>query len=114
MRQVCTAAGLRYRVRNRDLPGSPDLANRSRRWAIFVHGCYWHRHESCRKATVPRSNVAFWTAKFGRNVERDVQVRDALRGLGYTVLTIWQCEAELPAVLLRRIGAFSAALDTRR
>jgi DNA mismatch endonuclease, patch repair protein len=113
VRQACTAAGLHYRVRNRELPGSPDLANRSRRWAIFVHGCYWHRHEDCRKATVPRSNVQFWTAKFERNIERDLHARGALRDLGYTVLTIWQCEAELPAVLARRIAMLSRALDAR-
>lgn len=84
--------GLRYRTHNRDLPGSPDLANRRRRWAVFVHGCYWHRHESCPRATTPRTNRAFWEAKFQRNVQRDANAVLALQRLGYRVLVVWECE----------------------
>src|SRR3954451_2257384 len=75
IRRAVSTLGLRYTVRNRDLPGSPDLANRSRRWAIFVHGCYWHRHEGCHKATLPRTNTDFWLQKFSRNVTRDEAAR---------------------------------------
>src|SRR5262245_18976846 len=71
VRQIATSAGLSYRLRNRDLPGSPDLANRSNKWAVFVHGCFWHRHAGCRRATMPKRNPSFWSAKFVANVQRD-------------------------------------------
>jgi DNA mismatch endonuclease (patch repair protein) len=92
IRRAVSTLGLRYTIDNRDLPGSPDLANRSRRWAIFVHGCYWHRHEGCYKATTPRTNTQFWLNKFSRNVERDHEAEVSLRQAGYRVLTFWQCE----------------------
>ncbi len=95
---------MRYRTSNEDLPGSPGLANRSRRWAIFVHGCFWHRHSGCSKATAPKRNAAFWSAKFQRNVERDREARGALRRVGFRVLTLWQCEVESPGILARRLG----------
>ncbi len=92
VRRECRAMDLRYTTINRDLPGSPDLANRSKRWAIFVHGCFWHRHANCVKATTPESNSAFWLAKFARNVARDAQARADLKKLGYRVLVLWECE----------------------
>lgn len=91
VRRVARDIGLRYTLRNGDLPGRPDLANRSRRIAVFVHGCFWHRHPNCPKASTPRSNVEFWRAKFKRNVERDLKVRNALISAGFTVVTIWEC-----------------------
>jgi DNA mismatch endonuclease (patch repair protein) len=94
IRRAVATLGLRYTVRNRDLPGSPDLANRTRRWAIFVHGCYWHRHAGCHKATTPRTNTEFWLNKFSRNVARDEAARIELERRGYRVLTFWQCELE--------------------
>jgi DNA mismatch endonuclease, patch repair protein len=92
VRRAVAGLGLRYTTNNKDLPGSPDLANRSRRWAIFVHGCYWHRHAGCHMASTPRTNTEFWLNKFARNVERDNDARAALRRAGYRVLTFWQCE----------------------
>ena len=94
VRHAVATLGLRYTVNNADLPGSPDLANRSRRWAIFVHGCYWHRHAGCYKATTPRTNTEFWLNKFSRNVARDAAARSELESRGYRVLTFWQCELE--------------------
>lgn len=99
MRRALTALGLRYTINNRDLAGSPDLANRSRRWAAFVHGCYWHRHMGCRFATTPKRNSAFWLAKFARNIQRDHAAVEQLRRAGYRVTVVWQCELELPANL---------------
>lgn len=107
VRQACRSLGMHYRTSNEDLPGSPDLANRARRWAIFVHGCFWHRHSGCSKATAPKRNAGFWSAKFQRNVERDREARAELRRLGFRVLTLWQCEAESPGVLARHLGKFS-------
>lgn len=103
VRRACRSLGLHYRTRNRDLPGSPDLANRTRRWALFVHGCYWHRHEGCPKATTPRRNSEFWKAKFAANVERDRAALMELRSRGYRVLTIWECETARPTEVHRRL-----------
>lgn len=92
VRQVLHSLGLRFRIDNRDLPGSPDIANRKRKWAVFVHGCYWHRHAGCRLATTPRRNAEFWQAKFDRNINRDAARLDDLRSRGYECLVIWECE----------------------
>jgi DNA mismatch endonuclease (patch repair protein) len=92
VRRMLSALGHRYRVENRDLPGAPDLANRSRGWAIFVHGCFWHRHRGCKKTTTPTRNRAFWLAKFERNVARDKRVVRQLRAGGFSVITVWECE----------------------
>src|SRR5258708_3403168 len=78
--------GLRFRTRNKDLPGSPDAANRAKRWAVFVHGCYWHSHARCAKATVPKRNRAFWVDKFATNRERDRRVVGELRAQGFTTI----------------------------
>jgi DNA mismatch endonuclease, patch repair protein len=87
------ALGHRYRSKNRDLPGSPDFANRKARWAVFVHGCFWHRH-GCSATTTPGRNREFWQAKFERNVARDQQAVEALRARGFRVLVIWECETK--------------------
>ena len=92
VRRAVRALGLRYRVRNRDLPGSPDIANRARRWAVFVHGCYWHSHRGCARATVPKRNREFWVAKFEANRNRDKRAVSELRARGYRVVTLWECE----------------------
>lgn len=92
VRAAARAAGLRYTLANRDLPGSPDLANRTRRFAIFVHGCFWHRHAGCVRATTPKSNRAFWIAKFERNTARDRASIRTLKKQGFRVLVIWECE----------------------
>ena len=108
VRRAVATLGLRYTVNNKDLPGSPDLANRSRRWAIFVHGCYWHRHEGCYKATTPGTNTEFWLNKFARNVARDAAAREALRRVGYQVLTLWQCELDSSGKMTGRLARLAA------
>lgn len=93
VRQMVSALGQRFRVSNRDLPGSPDLANRRKKWAIFVHGCYWHSHIGCERATVPKRNREFWEAKFAANRARDARVIQQLEALMYRTLVIWECES---------------------
>jgi DNA mismatch endonuclease, patch repair protein len=93
VRKVAWSMGLRYMTKNRDLPGSPDLANRSRKWAIFVHGCFWHRHEGCKHSTTPRTNAAFWKAKFLLNTLRDRAAIRSLNRLGYRAIVIWECQS---------------------
>lgn len=104
VRKILHAQGHRFRVRNRDLPGSPDIANRARRWVVFVHGCYWHRH-GCKATTTPTRNREFWLAKFARNVERDRERADTLREAGYTVVVVWECETK------RSLGELGARLQ---
>lgn len=84
-------ARLRFRLHDSDVPGRPDIVFKSRRAAVFVHGCFWHRHEGCYWCTTPASNPDFWTAKFKRNVARDIEVRDALNACGWRVATVWEC-----------------------
>ena len=103
VRRIASEIGLRYRLRNRDLPGSPDLANRHGKWAIFVHGCFWHRHADCPLATMPKANQKFWREKFTANRKRDARVVRALRKRGYTVATIWGCETDRPNELRRKL-----------
>jgi DNA mismatch endonuclease, patch repair protein len=92
VRSAVHAMGRRFRVENRDLPGSPDLANRNGRWAIFVHGCYWHAHPGCPRATVPKRNRDFWLAKFDANRARDARAEEELWHRGFRVLVLWECE----------------------
>lgn len=100
--------GLSYRKNVAGLPGSPDFANRSKNWAIFVHGCFWHRHTGCRRATMPKTNEAFWREKFVSNRARDAHAIRELRGLGFRVFLIWQCDTEngdrLAARLAENLG----------
>ena len=103
VRRVLRRLGVHYRLQNRDLPGSPDLANRRRKWAVFVHGCFWHRHPGCHLTTTPKRNREFWAAKFARNVERDRQRADELRAAGFEVVTVWECETRAPEVLAMRL-----------
>lgn len=92
VRRKLTTLGLRYRLKNRDLPGSPDIANRSGKWAVFVNGCYWHHHRGCRRATIPKSNRDFWLDKFEANRRRDLRVLESLHKNGFLCCTIWECE----------------------
>ena len=84
-------AGLRYRLHAK-LPGKPDLVFPRYKTVLFVHGCFWHRHEGCRYATTPANNAAFWRDKFEANVRRDALVKERLRASGWIVRVIWACE----------------------
>src|SRR6185312_6802771 len=92
VRRLLHAMGFRYRLQRRDLPGRPDIVLPSRRAAIFVHGCFWHRHEGCSRATTPKSNVEYWQAKFADNEARDSRVVRALEADGWRIRIVWQCE----------------------
>jgi len=104
VRRVLTDLGYRYRVRNRDLPGSPDIANRSRGWVVFVNGCFWHRHHGCARTTTPTRNRAFWEQKFAANVARDTRAVAALRRRGMKVIVVWECQTRDLAGLRRRLA----------
>ena len=92
LRRALHQAGLRYRLHAKDLPGSPDIVFRPSKLALFVHGCYWHRHKGCRLTTTPKTNSEFWLRKFSANVARDSKVRQELESLGWKVFIAWECQ----------------------
>ena len=92
VRRLAHSMGLRFRLKRRDLPGTPDLVFPRYRLALFVHGCFWHRHAGCARSTVPKTRVSFWTKKFEKNIMRDKRVLQDLEELGWHVLIIWECE----------------------
>lgn len=108
---ICRELGLRYRLNVRSLPGSPDLANKTKRWAIFVHGCFWHQHEGCPKATMPKRNARFWRDKFEANRERDARKTRTLRSAGFKVAIVWECETLDPTILRRRLQMWPKRLS---
>jgi DNA mismatch endonuclease, patch repair protein len=92
VRKTLRTLGIGYRLNVRSLPGSPDLANKLRKLAVFVQGCYWHHHTQCKRATMPKRNGIFWEQKFIENRHRDARAIRELRRLGYTVVVVWECE----------------------
>ena len=108
VRLLLCRIGVRYRICPEDLPGRPDIANKKRRWCVFVHGCFWHGHEPCALARLPRTNREWWSSKIGANKERDARKEDALRALGFRVTVVWQCELKEEPRLIRRLTAFTS------
>jgi DNA mismatch endonuclease, patch repair protein len=100
---MLTSLGLRFRRCVRGLPGTPDFANRTRGWAIFVNGCFWHGHIGCRAGRLPKTNAEFWNEKIAANRARDATKRRLLRGRGLLVITVWQCELRRPGPLERKL-----------
>jgi len=96
-------AGCRFRKNVKTLPGKPDIVLPKYRTVIFVHGCFWHRHEGCKDATMPKSNKAFWKKKFERNVSNDQKHARQLRKLGWRVITVWSCQLRKPEQVIRRL-----------
>ena len=91
LRSALFAAGFRYRIHFRGLPGSPDMVFPMYGAVLFVHGCFWHRHEGCKYTTTPKSNEEFWRLKFEGNVNRDTRNIALLREQGWRVAIIWEC-----------------------
>jgi DNA mismatch endonuclease (patch repair protein) len=106
VRRLVHRLGYRFRLHRRDLPGNPDLAFPGRRKVIFVHGCFWHRHNGCKRATLPQSNGAFWGEKLRRNVERDAEQLEALTERGWKPLVIWECQTQDEPALTACVRSF--------
>lgn len=104
LRRVLHRLGLRYRLHAKGLPGKPDLVFPRYKTVVFVHGCFWHRHDGCKIATIPKSNTPFWIEKFGKNVARDTRVGAELTALGWHVLVVWECELTPSKVELTGAG----------
>lgn len=117
VRSIAHRLGYRFRCDRGDLPGRPDIVFPGRRAVVFVHGCFWHRHEGCRRTTTPKTNEAFWAAKFARNVVRDRESLRSLSGLGWRTLVIWECEIrhreEVASRLKALLGPASAKCRTK-
>jgi len=105
-RSVLHALGYRFRVGVRSLPGTPDIAIKSLRVAIFVHGCFWHMHEGCRLNRPPKRNVSYWGPKLHRNAQRDALRVMELERMGFRVLVIWECETADRLLLEMKLGQF--------
>jgi DNA mismatch endonuclease (patch repair protein) len=113
VRKILHRLGLRFRLHRRDLPGVPDIVLPSRKIAVLVHGCFWHRHPGCPFAYTPKTRVDFWKAKFDRNVARDREVRRALSDLGWRVHIVWECDTWDLAALERRLRTIAAGRRRR-
>lgn len=108
VRRLVHSLGYRYRLHRHDLPGRPDMVFPSRRKVIFVHGCFWHQHEECGGARIPKSTKTYWAKKLRRNKQRDVENPTKLSAIGWDSLVIWECSvgqtAELRRILKRFLG----------
>lgn len=108
IRSLLRAEGYRYRTNVANLPGKPDIILPAFRTAIFVHGCFWHRHRDCRFATSPKSNPTFWEQKFLRTIERDRENAIGLKKLGWKVAVVWECSLKSkPAAVRKKIVALA-------
>ena len=92
LRRFLHGLGYRFRLHRKDLPGQPDLVFPGRRKVIFVHGCFWHQHPSCREGRIPGSRIEYWEPKLKRNQTRDAATQRLLKEQGWRVLVIWECE----------------------
>ena len=106
VRRALHALGYRFRLHRKDLPGTPDIVLPSRRKIVLVHGCFWHGHEHCKRATVPVNNAETWRAKIEGNQRRDERNLNALREQGWSVLIIWECEVRDSARLANQLRDF--------
>jgi DNA mismatch endonuclease (patch repair protein) len=106
VRRLVHGLGYRYRIHRRDLPGTPDIVFSSRQAVIFVHGCFWHRHDGCPLARMPKSKVGFWMDKLEGNRERDIRKTEELESAGWRVLVVWECELKDLNALSSRLRRF--------
>lgn len=109
VRRLVHGLGYRYRLHVGSLPGRPDLVFPGARKAVFVNGCFWHRHEGCPHSRTPKTRIDFWTNKFEENVARDQRNLEALRQQGWDVLVVWECEVKDTARLTNEIHKFMGA-----
>jgi DNA mismatch endonuclease (patch repair protein) len=106
--------GIRFRIHARGLSGTPDVVLPDSRVAVFVHGCFWHRHRGCARASTPKSNAVFWSKKFVDNVRRDARNARELRSAGWIVCTVWECKLKANASIeAKRVATVRRSLAAR-
>lgn len=108
VRRLVHGLGYRYRLHRRDLPGRPDLVFGKRQKIIFLHGCFWHRHDdsACKLARLPKTRLDFWLSKLEANRARDVKNQERLKEMGWDYLVIWECQLRDKEQLAKRIQSF--------
>ena len=94
VRKVLHSMGYRFRLHSKDLPGSPDIVLPKYKTVIFVHGCFWHRHENCKYASTPKTRKEFWNKKFTENKKRDSEIQEKIKILDWRSVVIWECETK--------------------
>ena len=103
VRKLLHSMGYRFRLHRKDLPGSPDIVLPKYKTVIFVHGCFWHRHENCKYASTPKTRKEFWNKKFNDNILRDKKNLEILSSLGWKIIIIWECEIRNKKINLEQI-----------
>ena len=106
VRSLAHRMGFRFRLHRRDLPGCPDLVLPKHKKIIFVHGCFWHGHEGCRRSARPTTNTEFWNKKLSGNIRRDKTNQQRLQDDGWKILIVWECETKDQDGLKRILGRF--------
>lgn len=104
VRSLLHRLGYRFRLHRSSLPGNPDIVLPRYKAVVFVHGCFWHRHMGCKRASIPTSNVLYWSNKFDRTVKRDEENKGTLESLGWNVITVWECEIKDLSALESRLN----------
>ena len=103
VRKVLHSMGYRFRLHSKDLPGSPDIVLPKYKTVIFVHGCFWHRHQNCKYASTPKTRQEFWNKKFNENINRDKINQENLSSKGWKIIIIWECEIKNKKINLEQI-----------
>ena len=103
VRKVLHSMGYRFRLHSKDLPGSPDIVLPKYKTVIFVHGCFWHRHQNCKYASTPKTRKEFWNKKFNENINRDKINQENLSSKGWKIIIIWECEIKNKKINLEQI-----------
>ena len=106
VRSMLHSMGYRFRLHRKDLPGKPDIVLPKYHLCIFVHGCFWHQHVGCKKATIPKTRTEFWQKKLRQNMKRDEKVKKELEKMGWQVGSIWECQTKTAAALTTAIVDF--------
>ena len=103
VRKMLHALGYRFRLHRKDLPGSPDIVLPKYKTVIFVHGCFWHRHENCKYASTPKTRKEFWESKFKANAKRDKDIQEKIKNIGWQLVVIWECEIKNKEILNHKL-----------
>ena len=114
IRKLLHSLGYRFRLYRSDLPGKPDIVLSKYKSVIFIHGCFWHHHNGCKKSVLPKSNRKFWKDKIFDNVKRDNRLKSELENLGWKVLVLWECEVNQHILIKSRIKEFLKETNAKK